>query len=441
MTDIAIKVENVSKKYRLGPAQERHDTLRDALMAAVQAPLDRLRPDGRGSGGDDEIWALKDISFEVQRGEVLGIIGPNGAGKSTLLKILSRITHPTEGWAVINGRVGSLLEVGTGFHHELTGRENIYLNGAILGMTRAEIDRKFDEIVEFSGVEKFIDTPVKRYSSGMHVRLAFSVAAHLDPEILLIDEVLSVGDAAFQKKCLGKMGDVASEGRTVLFVSHNMVAVQNLCERVIWLSDGTIAGEGRPSRVVSEYLEASFSSSTERVWNDVNSAPGNEKVRLRRVMVRPTDGTRSDPITMQTKFVVEVEFLNLRSGTVMDITLQFYNEQGIRAFGTSTVSDGRQSASLPAGLFRSICRVPANLLNSGMHRVRLLVVENRSSVIYRHEDAVCFDVIDTGENRGAWYGKMGGVVKPLLDWTTELVDGELDALGLSSTATPVELCQ
>ena len=426
MTDIAIQVENLSKKYRIGRAQERHDTLRDTLMDAVRGPLDRLRGDGRRRQGEEEIWALKDVSFQVERGEVLGIIGPNGAGKSTLLKILSRITKPTEGQAVIDGRVGSLLEVGTGFHPELTGRENIYLNGAILGMTRAEIDRKFDEILAFSEVERFIDTPVKRYSSGMSVRLAFSVAAHLDPEILLIDEVLSVGDAAFQKKCLGRMGEVASEGRTVLFVSHNMVAVQNLCERVIWLDEGHIMEEGRPQEVVRDYLlRTSFSRSAEQIWTELGSAPGNENVRLRQARVRPVGGTPSDPITMGTEFVVEVDFVNLRADTVMDITLQFYDEQGIAAFVTSTGPDPSAGGrSLPEGVFRSTCHVPRNLLNSGTHRVSLLVVENGTSVIYRKDDLVSFEVIDTGKNRGAWYGKTIGVVKPLLDWTLELVDEE-----------------
>jgi lipopolysaccharide transport system ATP-binding protein len=255
MTDIAIKVENLGKMYRIGAEDQRPDNLWDAAKQAALSPFDYLRRITRPPTEEEILWALKDVSFEVERGEVLGIIGRNGAGKSTLLKVLSRITEPTEGQAIINGRVGSLLEVGTGFHPELTGRENIYLNGAILGMTRAEIDRKFDEIVDFSGVERFIDTPVKRYSSGMYVRLAFAVAAHLDPEILLIDEVLSVGDAAFQKKCLGKMEDVSHQGRTVLFVSHNMAAVRSLCGRGILLNNGRVSGSGSASDVVTSYLD------------------------------------------------------------------------------------------------------------------------------------------------------------------------------------------
>ena len=253
MSDVAIRVENLSKLYTLGK-RERYRTLRDTLTDALAAPFRRLRNGASPETEAETLWALKDVSFEVKHGEVLGVIGRNGAGKSTLLKILSRITEPTGGRAEIHGRVGSLLEVGTGFHPELTGRENIFLNGAILGMKKAEILRKFDEIVAFAEVEKFIDTPVKHYSSGMYVRLAFAVAAHLEPEILIVDEVLAVGDAEFQKKCLGKMGDVAAEGRTVLFVSHNMGAVTSLCTRVVCLANGTVIGNGEPRQVIQEYL-------------------------------------------------------------------------------------------------------------------------------------------------------------------------------------------
>jgi lipopolysaccharide transport system ATP-binding protein len=255
MSDIAIKVENLSKMYRIGEKQERYYTFRDTLTNIAFAPFRRLRRVGKQPKEEEIIWALKDVSFEVKHGEVVGIIGRNGAGKTTLLKILSRITESTEGQAEIHGRVGSLLEVGTGFHLELTGRENIFLNGAILGMRKTEIDRKFDEIVAFAEIEKFMDTPVKRYSSGMYVRLAFAVAAHLEPEILLVDEVLAVGDVGFQKKCLGKMGDVAKGGRTVLFVSHNMAAIQTLCQRAIRLDDGLKRDDGPARQVVENYLE------------------------------------------------------------------------------------------------------------------------------------------------------------------------------------------
>ncbi len=270
MNDIAIRVENLSKQYKIGAIQQRHDTIRDAITSAMYAPFQAMtsmlnggrssvpgHPSSLGAqrlAPSNIIWALKEISFEVKQGEIIGIIGRNGAGKSTLLKILSRITEPTEGGVEMYGRVGSLLEVGTGFHGELTGRENIYLNGAILGMRKAEIDHKFDEIVAFSEVERFIDTPVKRYSSGMYVRLAFAVAAHLEPEILIVDEVLAVGDIAFQKKCLGKMDAVAREGRTVLFVSHNMVTMQALCQRLLLFQDGTVKLNGEPHDVISHYL-------------------------------------------------------------------------------------------------------------------------------------------------------------------------------------------
>ena len=249
MTDLAIRVEHLGKRYRIGE-RERYRALRDTLADAVKAPLRRLRSPRSPRVVDNTIWALRDVSLEVAPGEVLGVIGHNGAGKSTLLKILSRITEPTEGRAEVRGRVGSLLEVGTGFHPELTGRENIYLNGAILGMKRSEITRRFDEMVAFAGVERFIDTPVKRYSSGMYLRLAFAVAAHLEPEILLVDEVLAVGDAAFQKKCLGRMSDVAREGRTVLFVSHNLPSIENLCQRVVVVDGGRIAEPSRNRRSI-----------------------------------------------------------------------------------------------------------------------------------------------------------------------------------------------
>jgi lipopolysaccharide transport system ATP-binding protein len=298
MTDIAIRVENLGKLYRIGP-RLRYRTLRDTLTAVMYAPFRRLpslfgnsQSSIRNSQSNNTIWALKDVSFEIKRGEVVGVIGRNGAGKSTLLKILSRITEPTEGAAEIHGRVGSLLEVGTGFHPELTGRENIYLNGAILGMKRVELDRKFDEIVAFAEVEKFIDTPVKHYSSGMHVRLAFAVAAHLEPEILIVDEVLAVGDAAFQKKCLGKMGDVAGEGRTIVFVSHNMQAVRTLCSRSILLDNGEVASDASTEQTLSVYnhrlRERKIDTETD-IHNPLNRR-GSGTVRFTAIALEDRDG-------------------------------------------------------------------------------------------------------------------------------------------------------
>jgi lipopolysaccharide transport system ATP-binding protein len=283
MSDIAITVDNVGKMYRLGARQEASKTFREAMIDLVQAPFHRLRRLGHEFPPEETFWALQGVSFEVRWGEVVGIIGRNGAGKSTLLKILSHITEPTEGQARLGGRVGSLLEVGTGFHPELTGRENIFLNGAILGMSRAEIHRKFDEIVAFAEVEKFLDTPVKRYSSGMHVRLAFAVAAHLEPEILVVDEVLAVGDVAFQKKCLGKMEDVAAGGRTVLFVSHNMPAVKALCERGILLQAGRVTCEGNVHQVVETYLVAGTEMSTTGIIPADIPRLGMGEVRVRQI--------------------------------------------------------------------------------------------------------------------------------------------------------------
>ena len=305
MPNIAIRVENLSKEYHLGRAQEQHDTLRDALSASFKRL--RQRP-SRRANEEDILWALKDVSFEVQRGEVVGIIGRNGAGKSTLLKILSQITEPTRGRAEIHGRVGSLLEVGTGFHPELTGRENIYLNGAILGMRRQEIERQFDEIVAFAEIERFLDTPVKRYSSGMYVRLAFAVAAHLEPEILLVDEVLAVGDAAFQNKCLGKMSAVAKQGRTVLFVSHNMRAVEMLCPRSIWINSGSIADDGSSSRTVDNFVSSMMQSSQAMPLDDRNDRRGSGVIRFKSARFLNDNGEEISQIRMGDPLTVEVTY-------------------------------------------------------------------------------------------------------------------------------------
>ena len=319
MSDFAIRSENLGKQYRIGSQLGKYPTLRDKLADALAAPLRRvgklLRGEATGAAGLDEtIWALRDVSIEIGQGEVVGIIGRNGAGKSTLLKILSRITEPTVGFVDICGRVGSLLEVGTGFHNELTGRENVYLNGAILGMKREEIDRKFDEIVAFAEVEKFIDTPVKHYSSGMYLRLAFAVAAHLEPEILLVDEVLAVGDAAFQKKCLNKMEGVGQQGRTVLFVSHNMPAITRLCERAILLDEGRVIMDGLASQVVSTYLSSDLGTTAVREWPDPGQAPGNEVARLRAVRVRSEDGQVTDVVDIRQPVGIEMEYEVLKSG-------------------------------------------------------------------------------------------------------------------------------
>ena len=328
MSDIAIQVENLSKRYRIGRQEERPETLVGAALGWLKAPVDNFRQlrqlsrfQENGQEPDDIIWALKDVSFEVKRGEVVGIIGRNGAGKSTLLKILSRITEPTSGRVVLNGRVSSLLEVGTGFHPDLTGRENVYLNGAILGMTKREIDRKFDEIVDFSGVERFIDTPVKRYSSGMQVRLAFAVAAHLEPEILLVDEVLAVGDAAFQKKCLGKMGEVAKEGRTVLFVSHDMAAVQTLCSLALYLKSGRTAIYSEVKQVIETYINVINSEPTR--LPDLSRRPRNKgntnTIRISKCTVLNSEYEKSDTLLLGEPFSISLEV----------ITQEFYRDLAV----------------------------------------------------------------------------------------------------------------
>jgi lipopolysaccharide transport system ATP-binding protein len=418
-----VRVEKLGKRYRLGRREAAYGTLRESIVEAMWAPLKRLR--ARNDGSMAEIlWALKDLNFVIEPGEVIGVIGRNGAGKSTLLKVLSRITEPTVGRAELYGRVASLLEVGTGFHPELTGRENIYLNGAILGMRKSEIARKFDEIVAFADLEKFLDTPVKRYSSGMYTRLAFAVASHLEPEILMVDEVLAVGDAAFQKKCLGKMGDVAREGRTVLFVSHNMVAVQSLCKRVLWLEQGEIIENGAAGTVVSNYLNKSFGGSTslEEVWPDLESAPGNDLVRLHAIRIRPVEGDPAEPLTMRTPFLIDIEYWNLKPDTHLHIALHLYTEHEIIAFTTGNGLEPEWSDKLmPAGLFRSVCYVPGQLLNAGRHRFNLLIIKDGSSLMLKHESAVTFEILDLQERDLSWYGREPGVVQPILKWETEQI--------------------
>jgi lipopolysaccharide transport system ATP-binding protein len=416
-----IRIENISKQYRIGVRKEAYTTLRDSVSEALRSPA-RLWQNWNGGQKAETIWALRDISFSVQPGEVIGIIGRNGAGKSTLLKVLSRITEPTSGRIDLYGRVASLLEVGTGFHPELTGRENIYLNGAILGMRKAEIVAKFDEIVAFAELEKYIETPVKRYSSGMYMRLAFAVASHLEPEILVVDEVLAVGDAQFQKKCLGRMNDVASEGRTVLFVSHNMAAVQSLCRRVVWLNEGRIVEDGPTRSAVSHYLKTSSTTEYGQVWEDIAKAPGNEIVRLRSAFIRPRGQDSSDLLTVRTPFDLEFEYWNLQPETRLNLSLVLINGEGVVVFNTGPVNERFWHGNpFPKGLFRSVCRVPGNLLNDDTYRIQLLMVKDESAVIFHLDDVLVFEIHETGERRGAWFGKWIGTVRPSLEWTTELI--------------------
>ena len=374
---------------------------------------------------DSVIWALKNISFEVRQGEVVGIIGKNGAGKSTLLKTLCKITDPTSGEAKIRGRISSLLEVGTGFHQELTGRENIYLNGTILGMRKKEIDFKFDEIVEFSGVEKFLDTPVKRYSSGMRVRLAFAVAAYLEPEILLIDEVLAVGDADFQKKCINKMEDIGGEGRTVLFVSHNMSAITRLCPRTILLDSGGIAADGPTSTVVTTYYTSGAGSSAVREWPDLTKAPGDDRARLCSVKVLTEESQISETVDIRKPVGLQMEFEVLKPGYIMLPYYIVYNEEGVRVFTAVDLDPDWRGRPRLRGRYVSVAWVPGNLFSEGRLFVGVALkttAQKKQTYYFRETEVVAFQVIDSldGDSaRGDYAGKMGGAVRPLLRWETK----------------------
>lgn len=426
MSDPIIQVENLSKKYIIGHQREgkyRYKSLRDVIADGVKSLSSKVLKQNETSLSNptkEEFWALKDVSFEIKQGDRIGIIGRNGAGKSTLLKILSRITEPTSGRIKIKGRVASLLEVGTGFHPELTGRENIYLNGAILGMSKVEIKRKFDEIVAFAEVEKFLDTPVKRYSSGMYVRLAFAVAAHLEPEILVVDEVLAVGDATFQKKCLGKMSDVSiKEGRTVLFVSHNMTALKSLCDRAFLLKSGCLLAAGETSKIVAQYLEnANELSQLQRQWDCPETAPGNHKVRLRYIAVVPNveDGISHPEITVDTPLRIECEYWNYLEDACLNLSLHVSNLEGVCIFNSIS-----KVVNLPAGLIRSVCSIPANFFNDETYQITMMIVQDTSLPLYTFENIINFTVNEV-DREGNWYGKWVGVVRPQFNWELTRVE-------------------
>lgn len=404
-------IENLGKRYRINH-QARHDTFRDSLAAVGR----RLLRGGRAADGEaarEDFWALRDVSFSLGEGEIMGVIGRNGAGKSTLLKLLSRITEPTEGRIRIQGKIASLLEVGTGFHPELSGRENIFLNGSILGMKRAEVRRRFDEIVAFSGVERFLDTPVKRYSSGMYVRLAFAVAAHLEPDILIVDEVLAVGDMAFQKKCLGKIDAVArDEGRTVLFVTHNMVAVQSLCQRVLLLHNGRIAYDGGVAEGIGRYLRTEGDSASSVSWTQRSGAPKSSSMWVRAVRVGPSDRSESvEDITMQSEIRVETEFEVTDADRLQHLTYHLVNESGI-----VVLTSGSGARRFPLGRHHADLSIPGNLLNSGNYQLKLLLVEDGNRVAWERENIVTFTVVDRREREHGWHGKEPGVVQPQLNW-------------------------
>lgn len=425
---VAVSIENVSKLYRLGVIGS--GTLHEdvarwwARRRGRPDPSLKVGQTDHGNRDGGSIWALKDVSFSVQEGEIIGIIGRNGAGKSTLLKILSRVTAPTSGEVKIRGRVASLLEVGTGFHPELTGRENIFLNGAILGMTRAETKRKLDEIVAFAEIDQFIETPVKRYSSGMYVRLAFAVAAHLDPEILIVDEVLAVGDAEFQKKCLGKMGDVAKGGRTVMFVSHNMLAITRLCPRAILLHQGELLADGNSVIATKHYLRSDLGTMAAQEWPDIRVAPGDESVRLVAVRVRGENAQVTERIDIRKSVEIEMEYQVLRAETVLRPWLAFWNDEGVCAFATTDTDIAWIKRSRSPGRYISVVLIPGNFLSEGGLTVTAgMTAAGSFSDHFIVNGAVVFQVVDSLEGdsaRGQYGGSFPGVVRPKLIWTTTI---------------------
>ncbi len=424
MSEPIIRVNNLSKRYRIGAAEKGYKTFREVILDGISAPVrnfGKLRGLTRFKNDDEQdvIWALKDVSFEVNEGEVLGIIGKNGAGKTTILKILSRITEPTSGFAEINGRVSSLLEVGTGFHPELTGRENIFLNGAILGMRKREIETKFDEIVSFSEIEKYIDTPIKRYSSGMQVRLAFAVAAHLEPEVLLIDEVLAVGDIGFQKKCLGKMGDVARGGRTILFVSHNMQAVGKLCSKGILLDNGKITYMGDISETINYYTKSALPSEEA----ELSFSPDPEKKvqiqRLKLVNHKGEPATQLDrdfPFQLVVEYQIRDEIVGAHIGVTID------RIDGTRIFFSRDIDENPDDmAERKVGYYRSVVEFPGGLLNTGTYQITAGIGEHGKKPYDYHEGFV-FDLVE--RSTFTWLegaGKRPGIVAFPLKWNTEQI--------------------
>ncbi|MGI8501740.1 MAG: ABC transporter ATP-binding protein, partial [Hassallia sp.] len=427
-SDTVIRVENLSKKYILGQQKEgssSYKSLRESMSNGAKSLGGKLLKPGSKKDlnpSDQEFWALKDVSFEIKQGDRVGFIGRNGAGKSTLLKVLSRITEPTSGSIRIKGRVASLLEVGTGFHPELTGRENIFLNGAILGMSKVDITRKFDEIVAFAEVEKFLDTPVKRYSSGMYVRLAFAVAAHLEPEILIVDEVLAVGDSSFQKKCLGKMEDVGKEGRTVLFVSHSMETVTRLCNTAVLLKNGSVQASGRTDKVISAYLKSDFGTTARRMWNDIKRAPGNDVVRLVEVKAHGEDAEITDSFDITKPIGITMIYEVLKDNATFTHSINLFNESGVHILSSHDIVSELRNKPRTKGCYSSTMWIPGNFLAEGSIIVSVAIIEQDPFVVHFHElDVVAFNVIDSmnGKSaRGNYTQGFPGVVRPILNWHT-----------------------
>ena len=433
MSDIVIKAENIGKKYTIGHQAEsgRYVALRDVLMQNARTLWNKTKDLATGKPiiqGDtmEEVWALKDVSFEIRSGEVVGIIGRNGAGKSTLLKILSRITEPSAGRVTIKGRVASLLEVGTGFHPELTGRENIYLNGTILGMTRTEITRKFDEIVDFAEVEKYLDTPVKRYSSGMYVRLAFAVAAYLEPEILVVDEVLAVGDAQFQKKCLGKMSDVSKEGRTVLFVSHNMTAITRLCARSICFREGRIIVDDDTPMVVHKYLSLDYGTTAYRKWEDLRRAPGNETVKLMEMQINNGNDEQCEKVDITKPLDILIKYSVLKDDSMARPFLLCYNDEGVCLFTSTDYFSHWYGKPKAKGTYVSRMTIPENYLAEGniVVSVGMGTGAGDGTIFFIENSVLSFTVVDLMSGSSARKNNTGaypGVIRPILEWDTSFL--------------------
>lgn len=434
----ALQVNDVSKIYRLGNVASLEAADMNPLVKLIKRPLNNYRKyrslytfsDDELSGkvqSTDLLWALRDVSFEVNAGEVVGLVGNNGAGKSTLLKVISRITPPTKGHVIARGRISCLIEVGTGFHPELTGRENVYMNSTIMGMRKREVDEKFDDIVEFSGIGKFIDTPVKRYSSGMSVRLAFAVMAYLEPEILIIDEVLAVGDAEFQRKCLNKMSSVGKQGRTVLFVSHNMAAVTRLCDRGLLLQNGQVVQDGSAADIVHTHVTAGGDNTSCREWSDADAAPGDESVRLRAIKLVSAEGIPvNTSIGIDEAFGLQITFDVLEEGQVLNPYFTIVTETGIDLFSTMDRDDRFEVEARKPGRYTMTAWVPGGVLAEGTHYVRAVMRSiKRKYRPFTERDVVAFNVVDEDGSSliasGWWEGKPGGVFHPNLDWTTEYI--------------------
>mgnify|MGYP000075415186 FL=1 len=434
MANLTLSVDNISKLYRIGVPTVTSENRSNPLVRALTKPFANFRKyrslysfsDAELAGENphkDILWALREVSFDMNEGDIVGVIGANGAGKSTLLKVISRITPPTKGRLTVRGRVSCLLEVGTGFHGELTGRENIYMSGTILGMRKLEVDAKFDDIVDFSGIGKFVDTPVKRYSSGMSVRLAFAVMAHLEPDLLIVDEVLAVGDVEFQRKCLNQMSEAGDRGRTVMFVSHNMSAVARLCKRGFFMRGGELVQDAPIADVVYSYMTAGGQSSAERVWEDMNEAPGDDSVRLHAVKVVGENSMPTGTVDIGHAMGIQITFDVLEPGHQLSPYITMVSDAGIDLF--SSADSNRQFESEPReiGRYTTVCWVPAEFLAEGTHYVRVVMrAMNRQLLVFRESDVVAFNVIDeknSGFGTTWWEGKPKGVVRPNLDWTYE----------------------